>query len=90
MEQFTEKEAQQLRELQAKQKRIQRQEKAFFEDADARKDELLARWGISNDTRSDLDQIADLYYGVSGCELRDWITSDRQVEYFKRMHPSGV
>ena len=46
MERMTEKEKQQLRELQAKQKRISRQEAAFFDEADARRDELLRRWGM--------------------------------------------
>lgn len=39
-----------LNALQAKAKRIQRAKKAdkkFFEKADERKDELLARWGIT-------------------------------------------
>ena len=46
MEKMTDKEKQTLRQLQAKQKRIARAEVAFLEEADARKEELLKRWGI--------------------------------------------
>lgn len=46
MEKMSPKEKQMLRTLQAKQKRISRQEAAFLEEADARRDELLTRWGI--------------------------------------------
>lgn len=50
MEQMTEKEMQLLRELQSKQRRIQRREKQFFDEADTRKNELLERWGMSDNT----------------------------------------
>lgn len=46
MEKMSDKEKQMLRTLQAKQKRISRQEAAFLEEADARRDELLTRWGV--------------------------------------------
>lgn len=46
MEHMSEKELEQLRALQAKQKRVQRAEQEFFEEADKRKEELLARWGL--------------------------------------------
>ncbi len=46
MEKMSAKELETLKALQAKQKRVQRAEAEFFEEADARKDELLARWGI--------------------------------------------
>lgn len=84
MEKFTQKEMDALRNLQAKKKRIERYQKQFYADVDAHKDEILDRWGM--DTLLDLNQIAATYYGVSGWELRKWITSDRQVEYFKRVH----
>lgn len=46
MEKMSDKELQQLRNLQAKQKRIQRHEADFLREADSRKDELLDRWHI--------------------------------------------
>ncbi len=46
MERMTQKELEQLRALQAKQKRVQRAELEFFDEADRRKEELLSRWGI--------------------------------------------
>lgn len=48
-EYFSEYEKDQLKELLAKQKRIQRaekKEKEFFEMVDQHKEEILARWGI--------------------------------------------
>ena len=80
LEKLTQKELETLRELSAKQKRIARAEKQFLSEADSRKEELLKRWGINDD----LSFIADLYYGVSKEELRSFITSDNQVNYFKR------
>lgn len=47
---FSTNEENQLKELLAKQKRIQRQKKAeekFFNEVDERKTEILERWGIS-------------------------------------------
>lgn len=46
MEKLTDKELQTLRALEAKQKRIKRADAKFLKEADARKDELLSRWGI--------------------------------------------
>lgn len=46
MEKLTDKELKLLRELEAKQKRIKRADAKFLKEADARKDELLSRWGI--------------------------------------------
>lgn len=45
-ERMTEKEREQLRALQAKEKRVQRAEAEFLQEADERKEELLQRWGI--------------------------------------------
>ncbi len=45
-EKMTEKEREQLKALQAKEKRVQRAEADFLQEADERKDELLKRWGI--------------------------------------------
>ncbi len=61
-----------LRQLQAKQKRIQRASKSdarFLSEADERKDELLARWGISlvsdmSSSNTD-DDLSDTLEGLS-------------------------
>lgn len=48
---FSTNEENQLKELLAKQKRIQRQKKAeekFFNEVDERKAEILERWGLSD------------------------------------------
>lgn len=90
MEKMTQKERQTLKELSAKAKRIERAEKQFLSDADERKEELLARWNIKTDSGKELEEIAILYYGISAVELREWITSDRQVEYYKLRHQREV
>ena len=46
MEKMTERERKKLRELQAKDRRINRERQKFFERADSMKSELLERWGI--------------------------------------------
>ncbi len=58
-----------LKALQAKAKRIQRAKQAdakFFKLADARKDELLARWGIS----------------TSSPDMPGWMISDNTNDNF--------
>lgn len=47
MEKMTRKERETLLALQAKAKRVQRAEEEFLREADARKAELLSRWGLS-------------------------------------------
>ncbi len=94
MESMSQKELDQLHELQAKAKRVERQKKKFFEDADAHKEELLKRWNIDLNPQpvlsdnslqilSDrIENIANLY-GVSIDTLLNYISTDRQVSYFK-------
>jgi hypothetical protein len=63
-----------LRQLQAKQKRIQRANKSdirFLNEADKRKDELLVRWGLSSvsdmsssNTDDDLSDTLGLSYDL--------------------------
>lgn len=50
MEKMSKKEQEMLHALQAKAKRVQRAEAEFLREADAKKEELLERWGLS-DTR---------------------------------------
>jgi len=85
MERMTDKELQQLRALQAKEKRVQRAEAEFFKEADARRDELLDRW-----EKSDRLHEAAQLIGTDADTLYGWITSDEQVAFFKRKHPSDV
>lgn len=81
MERMSESELKQLRDLQAKQKRVQRAEAEFFKEADFRKDELLERWSVS-------DRLADAaqMIGTDPSTLYDWITSEEQITYFKKRH----
>lgn len=85
IERMSAKEKQMLRELQAKEKRVQRAEAEFLKEADARKDELMDRW-----ERSDrLNKAAEII-GTDADTLFDWITSAEQVAFFKRKHPADV
>lgn len=81
MERMSESELKQLRDLQAKQKRVQRAEAEFFKEADLRKDELLERWEVS-------DRLADAaqMIGTDSSALYDWITSEEQITYFRKRH----
>lgn len=81
MERMSESELKQLRDLQAKQKRVQRAEAEFFKEADLRKDELLERWDVSDRLAEAADMI-----GTDPSALYDWITSEEQIAYFKKRH----
>ena len=83
MEKMSAKERELLLSLQAKAKRVQRAEEEFFKEADARKEELLSRWSMSDR----LTEAATIV-GTDPDTLFDYITSDRQVEYFRRSHPN--
>lgn len=85
IEKMTAKEKQMLRELQAKEKRVQRAEAEFFKEADARKEELLERWNHPDR----LQAAADLV-GTDADTLLGWITSEPQVEYFRRKHQQAA
>lgn len=81
MEKMTTAELKTLHDLQAKQKRVQRAEKEFFEEADSRKEELLERWGITDRLAEAAEKI-----GTTPEELYDWITSEDQINYYRRKH----
>ena len=66
MEKMTQKERDTLLALQAKAKRVQRAEEEFFREADARKEELLERWGLSDKLQ---DYAAHVVHGTE--ELSD-------------------
>ena len=81
MEHMTQKELETLRNLQAKQKRVQRAEEEFLKESDLRKDELIARWNIKDRLTSAAEII-----GTDAETLYAWITSEPQVSYFQRHH----
>lgn len=79
MEKMTERELQQLKDLQAKQKRVQRAREEFLKQVDEEKEELMKRWNMK-----DRLQVAAHKIGVEADTLFEWITSDAQVAYIKR------
>lgn len=85
MEKMTEREKQMLRDLQAKEKRVQRAEAEFFKVADARREELLRRWGVSDRLRE-----AAALVGTDPDTLFAWITSEQQIDFFRRKHQQAA
>lgn len=81
MERMSESELKQLRDLQAKQKRVQRAEAEFFKEADLRKEELLERWDVSDKLAEAAQMI-----GTDPDTLYEWITSEEQIMYFRKRH----
>ena len=83
MEKFTNKEMEIYKKLQAKDKRIQRAEAEFWREVDARADEIKMHLNVqTNECETCLDKVAQLY-GISRNELLDYISTDKQVSYFK-------
>ena len=81
MERITEREKEQLRKLQAKYKKAQRDLEEFYREAEERKEELLLRWNIED--RLDL---AAKVIGTDANTLYDYITKEDQIKHFKKMH----
>ena len=81
MEKMTETELKTLRDLQAKQKRVQRAEKEFLDEVDSRKEDLLARWEEKDRLAEAAEKI-----GTTPEELYEWITSEEQISYYRRKH----
>lgn len=75
---MTEKELEQLKALQAKQKRVQRANEDFMKEADARKEELLSRWGAQNKWAKLAQKI-----GTDEDSLYRWVSSEKQIAFFK-------
>ena len=98
MERMSDKERDKLRELQAKAKRVERQEKEFFANVQERREEVLKF--LNADVMSDeeraaydeecriLDKLYDIAdrYGVDTNELLNYIGSDQQVNYYRSTH----
>lgn len=96
---MSEQEKQKLRELQAKDKRVKRQEEQFFKDVIERRKEVLERLGaieLSDEQKKTINtnqvvvnemiRIAKLYE-ISINELIKYIQSSQQIDFYKRYHP---
>lgn len=96
MEKMTEKEIQLLRDLQAKQKRVKRAEEEFWSNVEERKSEVLERLNISvaapadNTTDKVIERINEIAekYGTDVDTLLEYISTDRQVSYYRSTHQS--
>ena len=98
MERMSDKERDKLRELQAKAKRVERQEKEFFANVQERREEVLKF--LNADVMSDeeratyeeecrtLDKLYDIAdrYGVDVNELLSYIASEQQINYYRSTH----
>ena len=83
MERISEKEKEQLRQLQAKYKRAQRDLEEFYKEADSRKEELLKRWNYE-----DRLELAAKEIGTDVNTLYAYITREDQKNYFWKQHQS--
>ena len=74
------------KELDAEAKRLRREEERFRSEVLERKDEVLKWLGVgqTSERLSDTQwtEVAEIY-GISETELLEYITSERQVNYFK-------
>lgn len=98
MEKVSDKEIEEFKRLQAKIKRVKRQEEQFFKDVEERRDEVLERLGIeelSDDQKkinaqnqavvNEVKKVARLY-GTTVQGLFNYIQSQTQIDYYKRCH----
>lgn len=95
METMSKAEKELLKKLQAKQKRVSRQQREFLEYADAHKEELLERWNVSLNHENNLSDNTDRklsdrlnaiseLYGTDINSLLDYISTERQVNYYRK------
>ena len=98
MEKVSNKEIEEFKRLQAKIKRVKRQEEQFFKDVEERREEVLERLGViemsdeqkkKNDTNqavvNEVVKIAQLY-GATVPELLKHIKSQSQIDFYKKYH----
>lgn len=98
MEKVSDKEIEEFKRLQAKIKRVKRQEEQFFKDVEERREEVLERLGVeewSDDQKkviaqnqavvNELVKVARLY-GATVSEVLKYIQSPNQIDYYKRFH----
>lgn len=79
MERMSDKELKQLRELQAKQKRVQRADAEFFKNIDERRDEVIEHLQIA-DRLSDAAKL----YDTDVDTLYQWLIADKQINAFRQ------
>lgn len=98
MEKVSDKEIEEFKRLQAKIKRVKRQEEQFFKDVEERREEVLERLGVeglSDDQKkvivqnqavvNELKRIAKLY-GITVPELLKHIQTPNQIDFYKKYH----
>lgn len=98
MEKVSDKEIEEFKRLQAKIKRVKRQEEQFFKDVEERREEVLERLGVeglSDDQKkviaqnqavvNELKRIAKLY-GITVLELLKHIQTPNQIDFYKKYH----
>lgn len=98
MEKVSDKEIEEFKRLQAKIKRVKRQEEQFFKDVEERREEVLERLGVedlSDDQKkviaqnqavvNELKRIAKLY-GITVPELLKYIQTPNQIDFYKKYH----
>lgn len=98
MEKVSDKEIEEFKRLQAKIKRVKRQEEQFFKDVEERREEVLERLGaeeLSDDQKriiaqnqavvNELKKVAKLY-GATVPEVLKHIQSQTQIDFYKKYH----
>lgn len=98
MEKVSDKEIEEFKRLQAKIKRVKRQEEQFFKDVEERREEVLERLGVeglSDDQKkviaqnqavvNELKNVARLY-GATVPELFKHLKSQTQIDFYKKYH----
>lgn len=99
MEKVSDKEIEEFKRLQAKIKRVKRQEEQFFKDVEERREEVLERLGVegllSDDQKkviaqnqavvNELKKVAKLYEATIP-EVLQYIQSPRQIDFYKKYH----
>lgn len=98
MEKVSDKEIEEFKRLQAKIKRVKRQEEQFFKDVEERREEVLERLGVEGLTDdkkkviaqnqavvNELKKVAKLYEATIP-EVLQYIQSPRQIDFYKKYH----
>lgn len=76
-------------ELERRAKQLRREEAAFLEEADSRKDELLDRWNITTPEEYAIIKELSDRYGCSADDLLIYLQSDEQINNYKNQLISG-
>lgn len=70
-------------ELERRAKQLRREEQAFLEEADSRKDELLDRWNITTPEEYAIIKELSDRYGCSADDLLVYLQSDEMINNYK-------